>query len=51
MQFDNKSRMKIIIADRVMVIITVCHPLKVANLIFYAATVFSGNLSKGMGLI
>jgi len=35
MQFDNKIRMKIIIADRVMVIITVCHtshnPLKVAN--------------------
>ena len=25
MQFDNKIRMKIIIADRVMVIITVCH--------------------------
>jgi len=35
MQFDNKIRMKIIIADRVMVIITVCHtfhnPLKVAT--------------------
>jgi len=35
MQFDNKIRMKITIADRVMVILTVCHtshnPLKVAN--------------------
>jgi len=53
MQFDNKIRMKIIIADRVMVIIKVCHtfhnPLKVANIIFYAATVFSGNISGRMG--
>jgi hypothetical protein len=35
MQFDNKIRMKIIIADRMMVVIKVCHtshnPLKVAN--------------------
>ena len=37
MQFDNKIRMKIIIADRMVVIITVFHtslnPLKVANVL------------------
>ena len=46
MQFDNKIRMKIIIADRVMVIIKVCHtfhnPLKWLTLYFMQRPSFRG---------